>query len=146
MSTAAPVSGSDPHAPFEWRVRIYYEDTDLGGVVYYANYLRYLERARSEWLRALGVSQSRLLADSRVLFAVTSVSIRYLSPARFEDLLVVTSELTRLQRASMTFAQQIRRESAAGELLCEAEVRAACLDADTMRPRAMPKSLFMESP
>lgn len=146
MSLSSPRSGPDPHAPFEWRVRIYYEDTDLGGVVYYANYLRYLERARSEWLRALGVSQSGLLADSRVLFAVTSVSIRYLSPARFEDLLVVTSELTRLQRASMTFAQQIRRESAAGELLCEAEVRAACLDADTMRPRAMPKSLFMESP
>ena len=134
------------HAPFEWRVRIYYEDTDLGGVVYYANYLRFLERARSEWLRALGVSQSALLADSRVLFAVTDVSIRYLSPARFEDLLVVTSELTRLKRASMTFGQTIRRESADGELLCEADVRAACLDADSMRPRAMPKSLFMESP
>lgn len=134
------------HEPFEWRLRIYYEDTDLGGVVYYANYLRYLERARSEWLRALGVSQSRLLADRRVLFAVTSVAIRYLKPARFEDLLVVTSELTRLGRASMSFSQTIRRESADGELLCDAEVRAACLDADSMRPRAMPTSLFMESP
>ena len=134
------------HEPFEWRVRIYYEDTDLGGVVYYANYLRYLERARSEWLRALGVSQSALLADSRLLFAVTSVSIRYRRPARFEDLLIVTSELTRLARASMTFAQTIRRESAGGELLCDAEVRAACLDADSMRPRPMPESLFMESP
>mgnify|MGYP001819967382 FL=1 len=145
--TASPgKSRPGVHAPFEWRVRIYYEDTDLGGVVYYANYLRFLERARSEWLRALGVSQSALLADSRVLFAVTDVSIRYLSPARFEDVLVVTSELTRLKRASMTFGQTIRRESADGELLCEADVRAACLDADSMRPRAMPKSLFMESP
>ena len=145
--TASPAkSRPGVHAPFEWRVRIYYEDTDLGGVVYYANYLRFLERARSEWLRALGVSQSALLADSRVLFAVTDVSIRYLSPARFEDLLVVTSELTRLKRASMTFGQTIRRQSADGELLCEADVRAACLDADSMRPRAMPKSLFMESP
>ena len=145
--TASPgKSRPGVHAPFEWRVRIYYEDTDLGGVVYYANYLRFLERARSEWLRALGVSQSALLADSRVLFAVTDVSIRYLSPARFEDLLVVTSELTRLKRASMTFGQTIRRESADGELLCEADVRAACLDADSRRPRAMPTSLFMESP
>jgi acyl-CoA thioester hydrolase len=136
----------DPRASFEWPVRIYYEDTDLGGVVYYANYLRYLERARSEWLRSLGVSQSELLSDHRILFAVTDVSIRYRRPARFEDLLVVTSELTRLQRASMTFGQRICRESADGEVLCEAEVRAACLDADTMRPRAMPNSLFMESP
>ena len=135
----------DFRAPFEWPVRIYYEDTDLGGVVYYANYLRYLERARSEWLRSLGVSQSRLLSDNRILFAVTDVSIRYRRPARFEDLLVVTSELTRLQRASMTFGQRIFRESADGEMLCEAEVRAACLDADSMQPRAMPKSLFMES-
>jgi acyl-CoA thioester hydrolase len=81
-----------------------------------------------------------------VLFAVTSVAIRYLKPARFEDLLVVTSELTRLGGASMSFSQTIRRESADGELLCDAEVRAACLDADSMRPRAMPTSLFMESP
>ncbi len=145
MSTASSTASADPHAVFEWPVRVYYEDTDLGGVVYYANYLRYLERARSEWLRAMGVSQTRLLSESRVLFAVTSVSIRYLCPARFEDALIVTSELSRRKRASMTFSQRICRDSADGELLCQAEVRAACLDADSMRPRGMPPGLFMES-
>lgn len=145
MTGDSPMVSADARAVFEWPVRIYYEDTDLGGVVYYANYLRYLERARSEWLRAMGVSQTRLLSEDRVLFAVTSVSIRYLSPARFEDALIVTSELIRLKRASMTFNQRVCRESADGDLLCQAEVRAACLDADSMRPRGMPAGLFMES-
>jgi acyl-CoA thioester hydrolase len=144
MKEPRSTPAADLRAVFEWPVRIYYEDTDLGGVVYYANYLRYLERARSEWLRAMGISQTRLLSEQRVLFAVTSVSIRYLSPARFEDVLIVTSELIRLKPASMTFSQRIRRDTADGELLCQAEVRAACLDADSMRPRGMPKGLFRE--
>jgi acyl-CoA thioester hydrolase len=139
-------ASTDPHACFEWPVRVYYEDTDLGGVVYYANYLRYLERARSEWLRALGVSQTRLLAEQRVLFAVTRVAIDYLAPARFEDRLIVTSKLVRLKRASMGFAQSIHRETVGGRQLCRAEVTAACLDADRMRPRALPARLFTETP
>lgn len=131
-------------ARFSWPVRVYYEDTDLGGVVYYANYLRFLERARSEWLRHLGVSQVQLLADERVLFAMTAVNIRYLRPARFEDQLAVTVELDQLRRASMSFRQAIHRGDADGELLCTAEVTAACLDADSMRPRALPAHLFPE--
>jgi acyl-CoA thioester hydrolase len=129
---------------FTWPVRVYYEDTDLGGVVYYANYLKFLERARSEWLRHLGVSQSRLLQSERLLFAISAVELRYLKPARFEDELTVTVELDRLRRASMAFRQEIRRGGAGGELLCTAQVTAACLDADTMRPRPLPANLFPE--
>lgn len=131
-------------APFTWPVRVYYEDTDLGGVVYYANYLKFLERARSEWLRHLGISQTGLLESQRLLFAITAVDVRYLKPARFEDELAVTVELERLRRASMSFAQQIRRGGPTGELLCAAKVTAACLDADTLRPRPMPAHLFSE--
>ena len=131
-------------ARFSWPVRVYYEDTDLGGVVYYANYLKFLERARSEWLRHLGVSQSRLLETERLLFAITSVAVRYLKPARFEDELIVTVELERLRRASMSFSQAICRAGADEELLCTAAVTAACLDADTMRPRPLPAHLFPE--
>lgn len=131
-------------ARFTWPVRVYYEDTDLGGVVYYANYLKFLERARSEWLRHLGVSQSRLLEAERVLFAITAVDVRYLKPARFEDELTVTVDLRKLRRASMAFGQEIRRGGADGELVCTAQVTAACIDADTLRPRALPAHLFPE--
>jgi acyl-CoA thioester hydrolase len=129
---------------FIWPVRVYYEDTDLGGVVYYANYLKFLERARSEWLRHLGVSQSGLLASERVLFAITAVEVRYLKPARFEDELTVTVDLQRLRRASMAFVQEIRRNGPDGELICTAQVTAACIDADTLRPRPLPAHLFSE--
>lgn len=131
-------------ARFDWPVRVYYEDTDLGGVVYYANYLKFLERARSEWLRHLGVSQSRLLESERLLFAITAVEVNYLKPARFEDELTVTVVLERLRRASMAFGQEIRRRGPDGELLCTARVTAACLDADSMRPRPLPAHLFPE--
>lgn len=131
-------------ARFSWPVRVYYEDTDLGGVVYYANYLKFLERARSEWLRHLGVSQSRLLESERILFAITAVEVRYLKPARFEDELTVTVDLRQLRRASMAFGQEIRRGGMDGELICTAQVTAACLDADTLRPRPMPAHLFPE--
>lgn len=131
-----------PDKPFVWTVRVYYEDTDLGGVVYYANYLRFLERARTEWLRALGISQAALLATERLLFAVTAVNIRYLKPARFEDELAVVVELIRRRRASMDFGQRVHRVDPAGELLCQATVSAACLDADQLRPRPIPARLF----
>jgi acyl-CoA thioester hydrolase len=131
-------------ARFTWPVRVYYEDTDLGGVVYYANYLKFLERARSEWLRHLGVSQTHLLASQRLLFAITAVEIRYLKAARFEDELAVTVELARLRRASMAFRQEIRRRAPDGELLCIATVTAACIDADSLRPRPLPPHLFPE--
>jgi acyl-CoA thioester hydrolase len=129
---------------FTWPVRVYYEDTDLGGVVYYANYLKFLERARSEWLRHLGISQVRLLEAERLLFAITAVEVHYLRPARFEDELAVSVELERLRRASMSFRQEIHRHGPAAELLCTAHVTAACLDADSMRPRPLPVHLFPE--
>lgn len=133
-----------PGNPFVWQVRVYYEDTDLGGVVYYANYLKFLERARTEWLHALGVSQTRLLAEERLLFAITAVDVRYLKPARFEEELAITVELVRRRRASMDFAQRVHRGDPQGELLCQANVAAACLDADQLRPRPMPSHLFPE--
>lgn len=131
-------------ARFRWPVRVYYEDTDLGGVVYYANYLKFLERARSEWLRHLGVSQSELLARRRLLFAITAVEVQYLKPARFEDALLVTAELEQRRRASLVFRQGIHRGDESGELLCTARVTAACLDADSMRPKPLPAHLFPE--
>jgi acyl-CoA thioester hydrolase len=137
------VSGK-PAETFAWPVRVYYEDTDLGGVVYYANYLKFLERARSEWLRHLGISQVRLLEDQRLLFAITTVEVHYLKPARFEDALTVTVELVRLRRASMEFRQSIHRDGADGELLLNAAVTAACLDADGLRPRPIPAHFFPE--
>lgn len=131
-------------SPFVFHARVYYEDTDLGGVVYYANYLRFLERARTEWLLAMGVSQAELLETRGLLFAITRVDIRYLRPARFEDRLAITVELARRRRASMDFDQRIHRGGPDGELLCTAQVSAACLDAAGLRPRPIPAHLFGE--
>ncbi len=122
-------------------VRVYWEDTDAGGVVYYANYLRFLERARSEWLRTLGIDQARLLRDERLQFVVVEANIRYHRPAKFDDELVVSAGLESLGGASVTFAQEIRRGTAAGELLVSATVRAACIASDTLKPRPLPKVL-----
>ncbi len=126
---------------FTFPVRVYWEDTDAGGVVYYANYLRFLERARSEWLRTLGIDQVRLLTDERLQFVVVEANIRYHRPAKFDDELVVTAALGSLGGASVTFAQEIRRGTAAGELLVSATVRAACIASDTLKPRPLPDAL-----
>lgn len=127
---------------FFWPVRVYYEDTDAGGVVYYANYLKFFERARTERLRVLGFEQDRLRASEGVLFAVKSVQADYLKPAKFNDLLRVTAEVTDLRRASLTFSQEIRRDDNAGERLCEAVIRIVCLTADGLRPTAIPDFLL----
>jgi len=125
---------------FTWPVRVYWEDTDGGGVVYYANYLKFLERARTEWLRSLGYSQTDLAADPGILFMVVNLQMEYLKPARLDDALVVSCEPERDGRVSMLVRQRILRESAAGaELLLQAEVRVACLDAKTRRPRRIPE-------
>ena len=129
---------------FHWSTRVYYEDTDAGGVVYYANYLGFLERARTEWLRAQGHSQRALAADPGVLLAVSEVNIRYRRPARLDDLLVISCEPAPGGGASGVFAQQIHRDSAAGELLAEATVRVACVDAGDFRPRRLPPGIFGE--
>ena len=126
---------------FTFPVRVYWEDTDAGGVVYYANYLKFLERARSEWLRTLGIDQARLLEDERLQFVVVEANIRYHRPAKFDDELVVSAALESLGGASVTFAQEIRRGTAGGELLVSASVRAACIASDTLKPRPLPKAL-----
>jgi acyl-CoA thioester hydrolase len=132
-----PVNNSAP-GPFVIPVRVYYEDTDMAGIVYYANYLRYLERGRTEWLRALGVGQLRLAEETGIVFAVRSLNIEYLKPARLDDQLAVLTELTLAGRAQITLKQWIER---GGETLVEATVRVACLDAKKMKPAALPADL-----
>lgn len=131
---------------FYWPVRVYYEDTDSGGVVYYANYLKYMERARTEWLRNFGFEQDVLLKDHGLLFAVRSVSIEYVRPGRFNDLLDVSVQLTGRRAASLTFSQQVLRvvADAEGEVLCNAEIEVACIDAEGMRPRRIPEFMLTE--
>jgi len=123
---------------FSIPIRVYYEDTDAGAVVYYANYLKFMERARTEWLRALGFEQDELTRREGVIFAVRSAKIEFLKPARFNDLLRATVQIGRRGNASITFAQQIRR---ADLTLCEGEVKVACLDAATFAPRPIPNRL-----
>jgi acyl-CoA thioester hydrolase len=129
-------------ADFTFPVRVYWEDTDAGGVVYYANYLRFLERARSEWLRDLGIDQVRLMREERLQFAVVEANVRYHRPAKFDDELVVSVTLESLRGASLEMGQEIRRGK---ELLVSATVRAACLDADTLRPKPLPRALLPQS-
>lgn len=124
--------------PFRLPVRVYYEDTDAGGVVYYANYLKYLERARTEWLRVADIDQSDLVERRNLLFTVRSVDIDYRAPARLDDRLEVEARVLRIGRASIDFAQAVRRD---GTELCSARVRVACIDAGTFRPRALPADL-----
>ncbi len=130
------------HTHFTFPVRVYHEDVDDGGVVYYANYLKYLERARTEWLRTLGFDQRFLKDESSVQFLVSRVHIDYLRPARFNDLLVVGVKMARCARASIGLVQEVCREPE--EVLASAEVRLACVDAASFRPTAMPRSLLTE--
>ena len=123
-------------ATFSIPVRVYYEDTDAGGVVYHSNYLNFMERARSEWLRALGFEQDELLREHGVIFAVSSVSVAFHKPARFNELLAVTVALDRRGAASLTLKQEVRRGD---EVLASGEVRIACLDAQRFAPVAIPK-------
>lgn len=130
--TAAPVM-------FEHPVRIYWEDTDAGGVVFYANHLRFFERARTEWLRSLGFSQEAMRRDDGMMFIVSQTSVRYLSPARLDDLLRVTVELRQPGRASMVLFQQAWR----GEiLLAEGEIRIGCVGAADFKPTRIPLALI----
>jgi acyl-CoA thioester hydrolase len=127
---------------FWWSVRVYWEDTDGGGIVYYANYLRFLERARTEWLRSLGHSQHELARTSGILFAVSGLSVEYRRPARLDDELAVTCEPRAERAAVMCFAQRIYRvadgKPAESDLLVEADVRVVCVDPRTLKPRRLP--------
>lgn len=123
---------------FVWPVRVYYEDTDAGGVVFYANYLNFMERARTEWLRAAGVEQDQLLADSGLLFVIVEVNVRYHKPARFNDLLDVTVVPVDRGRSRFTVRQEVRRGD---ELLVSGTVSAACIDAATFKPQPIPRGM-----
>ncbi len=125
---------------FLWPIRVYYEDTDSGGVVYYANYLKFMERARTEFLRSLGFEQDQLKQEQGLIFAVHSLSAKYIKPAVFNDELIVTTYISNLGRASLSFVQNIHRPS--GETrICEANIKIACLDADSFLPATLPSQI-----
>jgi acyl-CoA thioester hydrolase len=125
---------------FTWPVRVYYEDTDAGGVVYYANYLKFLERARTEYLRALGFEQDQLKQEYGIIFAVHSLSIKYQKPAVFNDALTVTAEIIDRGNARLTFKQMITRDKDKTSI-CSAEVIIACLNADKFSPTRIPVTI-----
>lgn len=146
---------------FLWPVRIYWEDTDAGGIVYYANYLKFMERARSEWLRSIGVEQGVLQLEHGLMFVVVAAETHFHKPARYGELLLVSCEIDESRRASLTFRQNIVRgggtdgaedgpagskspgnDSASGALLVSARVRVACLDAQKFRPRPLPAAVL----
>lgn len=145
-------------ADFFWPVRVYYEDTDNGGVVYYANYLKFMERARTEWLRARGVEQDLLAKQEGLIFAVRSAHVDYLKPARFNQLLSVSVKVAEVGKASLTFEQTVlvaeavkdnlitegNEEEQNGVLLCKGRIKIACLDANSLKPRAIPAPIRQE--
>ena len=137
----APASGSSAPQQYQILTRVYWEDTDAGGVVYYANYLKFMERCRTDWLRALGIDQNRLRAERQLQFAVVSIAVDFMRPAILNDEVLVTAELERLSGATILFKQTILRGDAQ---LIDASVRVACLDSGTLKPRPIPKDLFVE--
>ncbi|MEE9421760.1 MAG: tol-pal system-associated acyl-CoA thioesterase [Gammaproteobacteria bacterium] len=128
---------------FRWPVRVYYEDTDCGGVVYYANYLKFMERARTERLRLLGFEQADLRTDQHVLFTVHSIDANFVRPAVYDDQLEVTANIMECKRASLVFSQQIYREGDK-KPLCKGTARIACVDSTTFRPCPIPEIMLRE--
>ena len=141
--TAMPGESGEPGAAFRHPVRVYWEDTDAGGVVFYANYLKFFERARTEWLRALGIGQQQLRDETGVIFIVVETALRYRAPARLDDTLWITVSPTATGRAAMTLQQQAWRHNgeAAPTLLCEGTIRIGCVAADTFRPCRFPPQI-----
>ncbi|HEV2271998.1 MAG TPA: tol-pal system-associated acyl-CoA thioesterase [Steroidobacteraceae bacterium] len=129
---------------FSWPARVYWEDTDGGGIVYYANYLRFLERARTEWLRSLGYSQQVLAREPGIVFAVASLTVEYRRPARLDDELTITCDARADRAAAIRFEQKIFRGRGPGEepAILTAGVRVACVDARTLKPKRLPESLM----
>ena len=123
---------------FSFPIRIYYEDTDAGGVVFYANYLKYMERARTEWLRSAGFEQDVLAEQQNLVFAVHRVKLDYLKPARFNDLLQVTATIKKEGKASLDFYQEVRRDDT---VLCKADIQIVCVDIDKFVPRPIPEDI-----
>jgi acyl-CoA thioester hydrolase len=133
--------GSQPGAEigFTWPIRVYYEDTDAGGIVFYVNYLKFFERARTEWLRACGIEQNRLASETGTLFIVCSTALDYRSPARLDDSLSIVTRIERLGRATVDFMQEAWRE---GTLLATGSIRIGCVDAAALRPTAIPPAVL----
>lgn len=138
-------------ATFSWPLRVYWEDTDAGGIVFYANYLKFFERSRTEWLRSLGIEQQRLKESTGGIFVVSETSVRYLRPARLDDELVVTASLVEAGRASMIIRQQalLKTEhaenpgsSASATLLCEGSIRIGWVNASSLQPMRIPASIL----
>jgi len=123
---------------FSWPVRVYYEDTDAGGVVYYANYLKFFERARTEWLRSLGLNQDKLAQEQGLIFVVRRASLDFVRPARLDDMLEVTVEPRKLARVYVDLAQEARCGT---QMLARAEIRVACLNRRDFKPVAIPQFL-----
>jgi acyl-CoA thioester hydrolase len=129
----------------EWHhlpVRVYYEDTDAQGVVYFANYLRFMERGRTEWLRARGVGQEQLLAERGLCFSLINTANKFHAPARFDDQLLVMTRLTDSRGARFSFEQRIRQQDDDGQLVCSGECEVACVEAKSFRPRRLPRGLL----
>jgi len=129
---------------FLWPLRVYYEDTDSGGVVYYANYLKFMERARTEWLRSLGFEQDELASKEDVLFAVRRAEVDFHRPARFNDALTIRTRIAKRGRASLTFEQHVMKDTQEGELLCSGRIQVACIEATRFRPRPIPERMMTE--
>lgn len=129
---------SDSKPVFTWHVRVYYEDTDAGSIVYYANYLKFFERARTEWLRAAGIGQHELAQQDGVVFIVKSTAVEYHAPARLDDELLLTVHIASLGRASVEFTQEAWRTGDAPQLLATGKIRVGCIDARRFRPVAIP--------
>ena len=141
LSMAAPAAASLARV-FEWPIRVYWEDTDAGGVVYHSIYLNYFERCRSEYLRAAGVFQRELREQQGIQFVVVDMNIRWARAAQYDDQLVVTAQYVETRGATCTFRQTIHRNTLDGEVVATAECRAATIDARTLRPVRMPKALL----
>jgi len=136
MARANPEVSAVKH--FSWPVRVYYEDTDAGGVVYYANYLKFFERARTEWLRSLGLNQDKLAQEERLIFVVRRALLDFARPARLDDMLEVTVEPRKLARVYVDLVQEARSGT---QMLARAEIRVACLNHESFKPVAIPQSL-----
>jgi acyl-CoA thioester hydrolase len=133
------LSKAEFQAEFQWKVRVYWEDTDAGGIVFYANYLKFFERARTEWLRSLGIGQQQLKEATGGMFVVAETSVKYMRPARLDDELIVTARLQECGRASMTIEQQVLLKN---ELLCQGTIRIGWVDAASMQPARIPQKII----
>jgi acyl-CoA thioester hydrolase len=139
LESTAPPASAAPAAHFHHPVRVYWEDTDAGGIVFYANYLKFFERARTEWLRALGHSQQEMVDTTGCMFVVQDTHVRYLKPARLDDVLVITVDVTERGNASLRIAQQAW---CGDRLLAEGEIRIGCVERATLKPHRIPGPIF----